>query len=171
VLDCGAAEGLFSLVAAAVCKHCYCIEPSPSFHPFLHRTFNGAKNVEILPYLVSDFIGNTHMELAGIASHETQDESAPSVPTTTIDALFANGNTPHIPFTYLKADVEGDEMRLLHGAVESIRKYRPRIAITTYHKPEHAGQIKTFLKDVHSDYRIKVKGIVPGGQPVMLHAW
>lgn len=168
VVDCGAAEGLFSLIASRVCKYCYCVEPSPGFQPFLRRTFNGVKNVEILPFLVSNYIGNTHMDSAGVSSRETHDATAPSVAASTIDALFLERN---IPFTYLKADIEGDEMRLLEGARESIQQYRPRIAITTYHEPAHAEQIKAFLKGVHPDYRFRVKGIVPGGQPVMLHAW
>jgi FkbM family methyltransferase len=168
VVDCGAAEGLFSVVAAAVCKYCYIVEPSPSFQPFLRRTFNGVKNAEIVPFLLSNYIGDSHMQVAGVSSRETEDAAAPSVPVTTIDAIFCDKN---IPFTYLKADVEGAEMRLLEGAKKSIAQYRPRIAITTYHDPIHAAQIRSFLQGVHPDYRFRVKGIVPGGQPVMLHAW
>jgi FkbM family methyltransferase len=168
VVDCGAAEGLFSLIASSLCKYCYCVEPAPSFQPFLRKTFEGIKNVEILPFLLSDHIGETHMEDSGINSRETGDLTGPSIDVATIDAIFFEGN---IPFTYLKADIEGAEMRLLEGAKQSIRQFRPRIAITTYHDPLHADQIKAFLQGVHSDYRFRVKGIVPGGQPVMLHAW
>lgn len=168
VVDCGAAEGVFSLVASRVCKHCYCVEPAPAFQPFLRRTFDGIKNVEILPYLLSDHIGDTHMDGVGISSRESDDQTAPSVAATTIDAIFHDKD---LPFTYLKADVEGAELRLLEGAKKSIKKYRPRVAITTYHEPSHADQIKTFLEGIHPDYQFRVKGIVPGGQPVMLHAW
>lgn len=167
-VDCGAAEGLFSLIASSICKRCYCIEPAPSFQPFLRKTFAGIDNVEIVPSLVSDFIGETHIEDAGINSKETRDISAPAIPVTTLDALFFDRD---LPFTYLKADVEGAEMRLLEGAKKSIRKFRPRIAITTYHEVMHADQITGFLHDIHPDYHIRTKGIVPGGQPVMLHAW
>jgi FkbM family methyltransferase len=168
VVDCGAAEGLFSLVASTVCKHCYCVEPAPAFQPFLQRTFREIGNVEILPFLLSDYIGDTHMEALGISSKETLDATAPSVPATTMDAIFFEKD---LPFTYLKADVEGAEMQLLEGARKSIKRFRPRVVITTYHNPAHSEQIKSFLHGVHSDYKIRVKGIVPGGQPVMLHAW
>jgi FkbM family methyltransferase len=168
VIDCGAAEGLFSVIASSVCKHCYCVEPTPSFQPYLRKTFEGVKNVEILPYFLSDHVGETHMTEAWGASKESGKTTGPSIAVTTIDAMFFDRDTP---FTYLKADVEGAEMQLLEGAKKSIAKFRPKIAITTYHNPLHAEQIRAFLRAQNPDYHFRVKGIVPGGQPVMLHAW
>jgi FkbM family methyltransferase len=38
--------------------------------------------------------------------------------------------------SFLKADVEGMEMPLLEGAAETIRRYRPKLAICVYHSPQ-----------------------------------
>lgn len=61
---------------------------------------------------------------------------------------------------------------MLAGAERSIARYRPKIAITTYHVAEHADQIASFLQRIEPGYRIRTKGIdAVTGSPVMLHAW
>jgi predicted LPLAT superfamily acyltransferase len=56
--------------------------------------------------------------------------------------------------------------------VRHAARRRGASAITTYHRREHAQQIAALLKDIHPDYHIFVKGIMPqDGRPVMLHAW
>jgi len=86
-----------------------------------------------------------------------------------IDSLFIRQGQR---LDYIKADLEGTEVSMLRGAIETIRACAPRIAITTYHRREHAEQIAALLRDIHPDYHVFVKGIMPqDGQPVMLHAW
>lgn len=46
----------------------------------------------------------------------------------------------------LKIDVEGFEMNVLRGAIETIRKYKPRIIIET-HSSQLEEQVKHFLKE------------------------
>jgi hypothetical protein len=74
--------------------------------------------------------------------------------------------------TYLKADLEGFELAMLRGAERTISRYRPKLAITTYHRADHASEIAAFLRRVEPRYRILTKGIdAVTGSPVMLHAW
>jgi len=46
VVDCGAAEGLFSYVAAFKAKKAYAVEPVPSWHSAMKKTFAEFDNVE-----------------------------------------------------------------------------------------------------------------------------
>ena len=48
--------------------------------------------------------------------------------------------------TYIKMDVEGSELESLKGSSKTIRKYRPRLAISLYHKPEDVFEIPVFLE-------------------------
>jgi hypothetical protein len=74
--------------------------------------------------------------------------------------------------TYIKADVEGHEIELLEGGIKTISKWKPKIAIATYHCSEHAAWITSYLKRIDSGYRVFTKGIRPeNGNPTMLHAW
>ena len=54
--------------------------------------------------------------------------------------------------TYIKYDVEGSEMEALKGSIKTIQKYRPKLAISVYHKPEDIIEIPLFLEELGLDY-------------------
>jgi FkbM family methyltransferase len=170
VADCGAGEGLFSLLVARRCRRVYAIEPLGAFVAAMQRTFAGQENVEIVPVGLSDRAGEATIRDDGIASGLADGRGlGRRVPITTLDDLFVRQG---VALSYLKADLEGFEMHLLRGGRETIRRYAPKIAITTYHDPGHAKAIAAFLRDLDGRYRLRVKGIHhPDGSPVMLHAW
>jgi FkbM family methyltransferase len=168
VVDCGAAEGLFGLLVANRCSKVYAIEPLPSFVKALQCTFKHFKNVDIMPLGLGDFPGIAYMDDNSIAS-SIGTEGNTCVKIETLDNLFYEQG---IAVSYLKADLEGFEMNMLKGAVRTIKANKPKIAITTYHKKEHAQEIEALLKEIHPTYQVKVKGIEDrNGAPVMLHAW
>lgn len=169
VLDCGAAEGLFALRVAARCKRVYLAEPLPGWMKCLEKTFRSYDNVEIIHCALGSRNGECNISGDGLYSAIIDSGSGVKVAINTIDSLFYSKN---LPVTYLKADVEGYEMELIEGAANTISRYRPKIAITTYHKPEHYKEITAFLKKVEPNYRFLAKGIEEdAGGPVMLHAW
>lgn len=61
------------------------------------------------------------------------------------------------PVTYIKLDVEGSELRTLHGAVKSISKWRPQLAISIYHKPEDIIEIPAFLESLNCGYEYYIR--------------
>ena len=171
VADCGAAEGIFSLLVQPRARHVYAIEPAPHWTRSLGRTFEGAPNVTVLPVALGDRAGRAY--LAGGALDSSVSEAGRAgdqqVTVDTIDRLFADRD---LPITYLKADLEGFELAMLAGAERTIARCRPKIAITTYHRADHAEAITAFLRRVEPRYRVRVKGIdAITGSPVMLHAW
>jgi FkbM family methyltransferase len=169
VADCGAAEGLFTLTVAHRCRYVFAIEPAPAFVRALERTLAGFTNVSVLPCALAESDGVVRLSAGGITSRVIETDDGQLVPARAIDSLFVRQGRR---LDYLKADLEGAEVSMLRGAIETIRACAPRVAITTYHRREHAGQIAALLRDIHPDYHIFVKGIMPqDGRPVMLHAW
>ncbi|HEU5164328.1 MAG TPA: FkbM family methyltransferase [Chitinophagaceae bacterium] len=168
-MDCGAAEGLFALKIYGKCKRVYLIEPLSKFVGSLNMTFEKAYNVEILPLAISDKEYSTKISDNDISSALSDTEEGERVNVTTLDKIFLEKN---IPGHYLKMDLEGHDFKALIGAEGLIRKYMPKIAVTTYHDINHASQIANFLKSIAPDYNIFCKGIYQEtGSPVMLHAW
>ena len=92
LVDCGASEGLFSLIAHTRCKHVYAIEPNPSFTEAMRRTFASCGNVEICEAALSDKNAQKHLEEKGAAS-SISNVGIP-VEVTTLDSIFFMRNIP-----------------------------------------------------------------------------
>lgn len=165
VVDCGAAEGLFSYLASFHAKQVYAVEPIPSWHCSMERTFENIKNVEILKYGVGHkktIVKMTDDEMCSRISNEGNLE----ICIDTLDSLFAGKQV-----TFLKADVEGFEFPMLLGAENLIRQNRPKIAITVYHDGNDFIEMQQFLKNIHSDYQFKTRGIAENGNPILMLAF
>jgi hypothetical protein len=54
-------------------------------------------------------------------------------------------------------DIEGAELKALKGASDIIRKNRPKLAISVYHKQNDMIDIPLFLKSVIPDYRLYIR--------------
>jgi FkbM family methyltransferase len=171
VADCGAAEGIFALLVHSRARQVFAIEPAPHWTASLERTFGDATNVTVVPVALGATPGEAYLSGGALDSVVSSSEAAGghAVVVETIDRLFADRDQP---LTYLKADLEGFELEMLEGARRTIARYRPKIAITTYHRADHAERINEFLLQVDPEYRVRTKGIdADTGSPVMLHAW
>jgi len=169
VVDCGTAEGLFSFLIAQRCKKIYMIEPLPDFVKCLKKTFAPFDNVEILQFAISDIETNAILSMNGIASSVVSQGEGIDVKVTTLDSLFFEKG---ISVSYLKIDVEGYDYLAIKGAVNLIKKYKPKIAVAVYHDFAHENQIRNFLKSIAPEYKFLSKGIYQNtGSPVILHAW
>ena len=166
IVDCGAAEGLFSLTVADRCQKIYIIEPLPAFTESLKLTFAAFENVEIIQVALGAEAGQGYLSESDISSGLRESNGIP-VEISTIDSLFFDRG---LPVTYIKADLEGHDYEMIKGARKTIQKHTPKIAITTYHRQDHARLIEAFLKEIEPSYEVVVKGIAEIGAPVMLHA-
>jgi len=72
------------------------------------------------------------------------------VKVTTIDKHVAEHKIPRIDF--IKMDIEGAELPALQGAAETLRRWRPRLAISLYHRQEDIFTIPLYLKSLELDY-------------------
>jgi FkbM family methyltransferase len=59
-------------------------------------------------------------------------------------------------FTFLKVDIEGSEAAMLDGAVKSIQKCRPRIALSVYHYPTDIFELTNKCFTLNPDYKFSL---------------
>ena len=67
-----------------------------------------------------------------------------------LDTYVLENQLPRID--YIKLDVEGAEMESLKGAFMSIAKWKPKMAISAYHRFEDLYDLAKYVKSIRPDY-------------------
>lgn len=88
----------------------------------------------------------------------------------TIDEFVESNNIERID--YLKMDVEGAEKHILEGAVNTIKKFRPSLAIAVYHGGElfmeDFYKVPIFIKEITENYEYYIRTFSPWGGETIL---
>lgn len=163
VLDIGACEGGFSAFAAEKGANVIAIEPSRLMKRVMEKLFQlrGLPSPRIVSCLLGEgttevpFVDNQDKPGSSISTDQPSELSYP-VRIMTLDE-FVRKYLPN-GLSYIKCDAEGWDAKILMSGRESLLKYRPKIAVTTYH---HAGDYRTIASFLTSlDYKCDGKGLL-----------
>jgi FkbM family methyltransferase len=77
-----------------------------------------------------------------------------SIPTRTmsIDDFVRQSKLPKVNF--IKMDIEGGERPALRGAADTIRRFRPKLAISAYHLADDLLAIPALIKEIEPSYQL-----------------
>lgn len=78
-------------------------------------------------------------------------ENVSNIQTTTIDEAKQNLNIEKVDF--IKLDVEGAEMNVLQGALNTLETDRPQLAVSIYHSADDFVSIPLYLNEILKDYK------------------
>jgi FkbM family methyltransferase len=85
-----------------------------------------------------------------------------------LDSLVADGTIPRVDF--IKMDIEGGELRALEGASATIQRFRPRLAISIYHRPEDYYAIPEFIHKLGAGYKMYIANYTLSDGETILYA-
>jgi FkbM family methyltransferase len=91
------------------------------------------------------------------------------IETVTIDELVATGRVDRVDF--IKLDIEGSELPALRGARETLRRFKPRLAISAYHKDDDLITIPALLDELGVGYRYGLDHTTIHAEETILFAW
>ena len=169
VLDIGASLGIFSVFAARAVGptgQVLAFEPNDLVAKIMRRNFeiNKIDNVKIINTVLTDKFGDIDftVDLNGaqgsssifpIKSARTKLIKARQE---TLDSFIVQHNIQRVDF--IKADIEGAERLMLKGAEQTIKRFKPTIAIRIYHLPDDPEVIEAMLKEFVPGYKIEKFG-------------
>lgn len=162
VIDAGANIGLFSILASEKTGESgkvFSFEPVGETKKLLLKNIHKNKKENIIVEEVA--LGSSHNDLefikpenfGGSSGFFTGDFPKEKIKQTTLDDYVKEREIKKINF--MKADIEGMERELIKGAEETIKKFKPKLAICIYHRLDDPKCLERLIKEFVPDYKIK----------------
>lgn len=127
------------------------VEPDKrNFRKLKENTAN-IKDITYINSAVSDEIGELHIS-ANHGRGNSADAKKVAVNSTTIDEL----GKILIP-TFIKMDVEGNELKAIDGGKEVFLKHKPKMHVACYHTPYDLFEIPLKIKELVPEYKIYMR--------------
>ena len=160
VIDCGANVGLFSIFCNTKgIKKVYAFEPVQENLDILKRTVelnNPEKNIVIVNKGLSNVNDTVKISISGVASSIINNENLECnfefIEVVKLDDFIEENNIQKVDF--IKADIEGAERLMLEGAKRTLKKFKPKLAICTYHLKDDVEVLTKIIMDANPEYEI-----------------
>lgn len=123
------------------------------------------QNVEVIPYGLWSEKTELHFNQRGNDVSRISERGSVVIPVDTIDNVCWNDRA-----TFIKMDIEGSEMEALRGAEGIIRRDKPRLAISIYHKPEDYFEIPFLIREMVPEYKLYIRHHKPSKNDTVLYA-
>ncbi|MDE6567154.1 MAG: FkbM family methyltransferase, partial [Lachnospiraceae bacterium] len=133
-------------------KRIYCYEISQESITKMQKKLSPYENITIRNVAVGAEEGTLYFKKGAFdSSNQVSDSGDIPVPVVTLDQDIQE------PITLIKMDIEGSELNAIEGAVEHIRKDRPKLAVCTYHNNHHIWEIPRRLIEINPDYKLYMR--------------
>ena len=112
-------------------------------------------NFVVENFALGSYKRKAHYDATGQNSSKLIDGGAETVKVITLDSYVRKKNLPRVDF--IKLDVEGAELDILKGAVTTIARFKPILALSAYHKFDDFWTLMNFVKSVRPDYEFAMR--------------
>lgn len=141
-IDAGAHVGYYSLYLAPLVERVYAFEPDPRCFKGLQANLRVAGNASHIPKALSNASGTRMFDVSRESPLNTLSNTGSlAVETITIDEFVDELNDPRVGV--IKTDVEGHDLAVLEGAVNTLRKFQPIVLSEI-----SGGEVRDFARDI-----------------------
>lgn len=169
-VDGGCFDGSTSLRFIDWCKkvnregHCYTFEPDPINREKCIRILeNKGIEYQMIPKGLWSEYAEMSFKSNGGSSSITEDGDVHIIADSIDRCIDA-------PVTFIKMDIEGAEYQAILGAKNIINKYKPKLAICVYHKPEDIWELPWLIHKINPEYKFYLRHYSFGDVETVLYA-
>ncbi len=162
VIDAGANIGLFTAFASkktGPTGRVYAFEPVERTKRLLETNVknNGLENAQVVPFALggadSEIIFSVPDKLGDSSPYQQGNHRTEKARQIRLDSFLEENGIGRLDF--IKADIEGMEREMLRGAENSIKRFKPKVSICTYHRPDDPQVLEEMLLGFVPQYKIR----------------
>lgn len=132
-------------------REIYAAEPdTKNFTKLLNNTQH-LGNTQCMNVCISDFCGEVTFSKHGGRNGKT-DKNGNIIKCVTVDSILGNNDV-----SYIKFDVEGLEKEAIDGAKETIKRCKPKMLVSCYHRSEDIFAIPLQILSIRDDYKVFIR--------------
>lgn len=125
------------------------IEPDPKTFKKLQRNTENIENITLVNACVSDNCGFLPFGIKGGRNSGIRPDGT-MLKSITVDSLNTDAS-------FIKMDVEGEEINTILGAKETIIKHKPKMLVSAYHRTDDFIKIPQAVLGIRDDYKIYMR--------------
>ncbi len=100
-----------------------------------------------------------------VARRENTSTHEIEIPVCALDEICVDNDV-----SFIKMDIEGSEKNALIGAENTIRRCKPKLAISIYHKNEDIWELPEMILQMNENYRLYLRHYSLAGEDTVLYA-
>ncbi|MDR0378335.1 MAG: FkbM family methyltransferase [Candidatus Accumulibacter sp.] len=127
-------------------------EPSAKQFALCREKLAGVRDMEIVQAGLSDRSDTVKFTLDNFGLSYIGENGDVEIQVVSLDEFMSGQRV-----TFIALDIEGEELAALRGAERIIRTQKPKLAISTYHKPEDMWELPFLIKEYNPDYQLYLR--------------
>lgn len=132
----------------------YTFEPDPHMLNKIKQRIKHWRNIEVCPYGLweSESMREFILDNNVYSSRITVTRGGTPLQCVSLDSFLAGRKC-----SFIKMDIEGAEIAALHGAYQTIKDNKPKLAICIYHNPNDLWEIPLMIKKWVPEYKLYIR--------------
>lgn len=157
MLDCGAFDG--DTIRSAIknkssITNAFCFEPDSKNFDVLSQKCKLEDKIKCMLIPCATW---SKTETILFSCSEGENSRVSKTSDNSVQALAVDDFIGNSSYDFIKVDVEGADLPTLEGAIQSIRRMRPYIAVGVYHRPKDLWDVPLYLKNNLDSYRFYLR--------------